>query len=189
MDTYEEKHKKQGRAKETLFRVTYQHQGQLIQVADYKANLIISISTMIISAIIALIGFGLASGRGMEYQSLFILPVIVIILACLVALIFAIQAARPKILFFKPTTNTDKRSSLLFFRTIASHNQGEYIAKMKELLKNEEDIFEQMTIDLYNQGVVLKRKYDLLKYAYTVIMLGFIGSVAAFLIMLVTEQF
>ena len=172
-----------------MFRVTYQHQGQLIQVADYKANLIISISTMIISAIIALIGFGFASGRGKEISYLLFTPFVIIMLACLVALIFAIQAARPKILFFKQNSPNDKRSSLLFFRTIASHDQPEYLKHMRELLKNEDEIFEQMTIDLYNQGIVLKRKYDQLKYAYAVIMLGFIGSVVSFIILLLTQQF
>ena len=188
MDAIEEKSKKQGRAKETLFRVTYQHQGQLIQVADYKANLIISISTMIISAIIALIGFGFASGQGEEFSYVLFTPFVIIMFACLIALIFAIQAARPKILFFKPKHPEDQRSSLLFFRTIAAHDQRAYLERMKELLKNEEEIFEHMTIDLYNQGVVLKRKYDQLKYAYAVLMLGFIGSVASFIFLLITQQ-
>ena len=75
---------------------------------------------------------------------------------------------------------------LLHFET--NPHVGDYIERMKEMLKDEEEIFEQMTIDLYNQGVVLKRKYDLLKYAYLVIMLGFIGSVASFLVVLITQQ-
>ena len=41
-----------------------------------------------------------------------------------------------------------------------------------------------MTIDLYNQGLVLKRKYNLLVYAYQVFMFGFILSVLIFLVFL-----
>jgi len=42
------------RGRETLFRATYQNQSNLIQMADNKANIIISINTMIISSIIAI---------------------------------------------------------------------------------------------------------------------------------------
>lgn len=181
------KHKKEGRSKETLFRVAYQHQGQLIQVADYKANLIISISTMIISGIIALIGFGFTSGTGEKYGYVIAVPVVVIVVACLGALVYAIRAAKPKFIFSRPDADPNHRSSLLFFRSIASHTQTAYIEKMKDLLDDEDQIYEQMTIDLYNQGVVLKHKYDLLRIAYTILMVGFVASVFAFLVMLVMQ--
>ncbi len=187
MDQEKGKPRKEGRSRETLFRVAYQHQGQLIQMADYKANLIISISTMIISGIIALIGFGFASGTGVKYQYLLAAPVIVIVLACLIALIYAIQAAKPKFVYPHISKISENRSSLLFFRSIASFTQKEYISRMKSLLESEEEIFEQMTIDLYNQGIVLKRKYNLLRNAYTIFMLGFVASVIAFLVMLAVE--
>ena len=181
------KHRKEGRSRETLFRVAYQHQGQLLQIADYKANLIISVSTMIISGIVALIGFGIIYSKGQEYGYVLSAPALVIVIACLIALINAIQAARPK--FLSPNSNKqhDNRSSLLFFRSIADHSQVDYLARMKDLLDNEEDIYEQMTIDLYNQGVVLKKKYDLLRNAYTVMMYGFVASVIAFLVMFITQ--
>ena len=176
--------KKRGRGKETLFRVSYQHQGQLIQNADYKANLIISISTTIISAIIAIIGYGAVTGTSTRFGYFVLVPILIIVLSCLVALIFSVHAARPKIIF-PPSNRPDQpKSSLLFFRTIASHSQPDYIDKMKVLLKSEEDIFEQMTIDLYNQGVVLKIKYDLLRSAYSVLLFGFIAGVVSFLVML-----
>ncbi|HZV44711.1 MAG TPA: Pycsar system effector family protein [Saprospiraceae bacterium] len=187
MDEHSLKHKKEGRSRETLFRVAYQHQGQMIQVADYKANLIISISTMIISGIIALIGFGFASGTGEKYGYLLAVPVIVIVLSCVIALVFAIQAARPKFVYPNSRIKTENRSSLLFFRSIATYSQTEYLDRMKELLENEDEIYEQMTIDLYNQGIVLKRKYDLLRTAYTVLMYGFVASVIAFLVMMVVQ--
>ena len=184
MDEKKEKPKKESRARETLFRVAYQHQGQLIQLADYKANLIISIGATIISGIVALVGFGFASNMVEKYRYLLIAPAVVIVLACLAALIYAIQAAKPKFVYTHTTKNSDNRSSILFFRSIASFSQKDYIVRMKDLLDNEDDIFEQMTIDLYNQGIVLKRKYDLLRNAYSVLMIGFVASVVAFLVML-----
>lgn len=178
---------KKGRSRETLFRVAYQHQGQLIQLADYKANLIISISATIISGIVALVGFGFASQMVEKYRYILIAPAVVIVVACLMALIYAIQAARPKFVSSHTSRTSDNRSSILFFRSIASFSQKDYLARMKTLLESEDNIFEQMTIDLYNQGIVLKRKYDLLRNAYMVLMIGFVASVVAFLVMLVVQ--
>jgi hypothetical protein len=178
--------KRQSRARETLFRVAYQHQGQLIQIADYKANMIISICTMIISAIIAIIGYGVVTGKGDDYIPVFILPVLCIIISCLVSLIYAIQGARPK--FVSENEATGSRSSLMFFGMIARHTQQEYIAKMNTLLEDEDAVFENMTIDLYNQGIVLKIKYELLRKAYNFLLIGFVLTVMMFIGSLLYSQ-
>ena len=178
--------KRQGRARETLFRVAYQHQGQLIQIADYKANMIISICTMIISAIIAIIGYGVVTGKGASYVPLFIAPVLSVILSCLVSLIFSIQAARPK--FVANHGDESGRSSLLFFGMISQFTQQDYLAKMKSLLEDEDEVFEHMTIDLYNQGVVLKMKYELLRKAYQFLLVGFVLSTILFILSIAWGQ-
>lgn len=174
--------KKQGRARETLFRVAYQQQGHLIQIADYKANMIISICTMIISAIIAIIGYGVVTGRGESYVPLLITPVFMIVLSCLVSLIFAIRAASPKFIHDKDERARSLKSSMLFFGVIAEFEQEAYIEKMKDLLSDEDVIFEQMILDIYNHGLVLKRKYNLLRIAYRFLLIGFVLSVTVFLV-------
>lgn len=174
--------KKQGRARETLFRVAYQQQGHLIQVADYKANMIISICTMIISAIIAIIGYGVVTGRGESYVPLLIAPVLMIVLSCLISLIIAIRAASPKFISGKNEPGVEHRSSLLYFGVIADLDQQEYVGKMKAMLSDEDVIFEQMTLDIYNQGIVLRKKYNLLRDAYHVLLFGFVLSVTVFLV-------
>ncbi len=173
--------KQNSRGRETLFRVTYSHQSKLIQIADYKANIIISVSTMIISAVVAITGYGAVSDKIGEYGMKLIIPVVMILLTCLISLVFAIQAARPKLIQAWKTEGSVNRSSLLFFGVIASYSQQAYLEKMKNLLISSEDMYEQMTIDLHNQGVILKRKYNLLVYAYQVLMYGFVISVLVFL--------
>lgn len=181
MDQHIPKSGKPGRGKDTLFRVAYQHQGHLVQVADYKANMIISICTMIISAIIAVIGYGVVTGKGHAYVPMLVVPVLLIVISSLFSLIFAIIAARPKFMF-NPGQAENQNSSLLFFGRIAGYKRQEYLDLMKRLLDDDVQIYEQMTIDLYNQGLILKRKYGYLKYAYAVLLIGFIGSVVSFLI-------
>ncbi len=177
---------KTDRVRATLYRVAFQHQDHLLAVADYKANMIISISTMIISAIIAIIGYGVVTGKGESYVPLFIIPVVLVILSCLISLILSIQAARPKLILPGRIPVQTQKSSLLFFGVIAGFSQQEYLDRMKVMLNSNEDMYEHMTIDMYNQGIILKRKFHLLKYAYLVLQIGFILSVAAFLVSVAT---
>lgn len=175
--------KRSGRAKDVMFRVAYQHQGHLVQLADYKASMIINICTMIISAIIAVIGYGVVTGKGHSYVPVLVIPILLIVLACLISLVFSMQAARPQFIFSKAEVQNKKKSSLLFFGVIASFEQEAYLKQMKNLMQQDDDVYEQMTIDLYNQGVILKRKYLYLKYAYSVLLIGFVSSVVAFFIL------
>jgi hypothetical protein len=175
------KNKKAERGRETLFRSTYQNQSSLIQMADNKANIIISINTMIISSIIAITGYGAVAGKIDTLDFKVLIPIVLIILSSLVSVIFAIQAARPKLIKAKNIGGTMQKSSLLFFGVIAQHTQQSYLDEMKKLLDSGSELYEHMTIDLYNQGLILKRKYNLLVYAYQVFMFGFILSVVVFL--------
>ncbi len=177
----EHKNKKAERGRETLFRATYQNQSSLIQMADNKANIIISINTMIISSIIAITGYGAVAGKIDTYDSQVLIPIVLIILSCLISVIFAIQAARPKLIRAKNIGGSMQKSSLLFFGVISSYSQQGYLDEIKKLLDSGSDLYEHMTIDLYNQGLILKRKYNLLVYAYQVFMFGFVFSVLVFL--------
>ena len=99
----------------------------------------------------------------------------------LIALVFAIQAARPKLIKTKSWEESGHKSSLLFFGVIAGYSQQAYLGKMKELLAAGDEMYEHMTIDIYYQGLILKRKYNLLVYAYQILMYGFVLSVLLFL--------
>lgn len=177
--------KQTSRGRETLFRVTYSHQSKLIQVADNKANIIISVSTMIISAVVALTGLTAAADKISTYGFQLTVPLILILLTCLISMVLAIQAARPKLINKWDPATTKQKSSLLFFGVIANFTQDAYVARMNELMRSGDDMYNQMIIDLHNQGIVLKRKYNLLSYAYQVLMLGFAGSVVVYLCFLV----
>ncbi len=184
METRPAKSKSAERGKETLFRVTYNHQSKLVQIADYKANIIITVSTMVISAIVAISTYGSISGNILGTGLRMVVPVGIIVISSLVALVFAVQAARPKLIRTPGSGDPDRKSSLLFFGVIAGYSQAEYLQKMKNLLEAGDEMYEHMTIDIYNQGLVLKRKYNLLVYAYHTLMYGFVISVLLFLGML-----
>lgn len=177
--------KKGGKGKETLYRVAYRNQITLIQIADNKANLIISINTMIISSIIAVSGYGVVAHQFEGDRTNIIIPVALILVSCLVSAIFAIQAAKPKLITPDVLTKSRDKSSLIFFGQISQFSQKEYLEKMKALAGSEDEIYETMNIDLHNQGLILNRKYALLNTAYRIFMFGFVLSVWVFLAFLV----
>lgn len=173
------------RSKETLFQVANQNQVSHIQIADNKANMIISINTMIISSIIAITGYGAVSDK-IEYgKASVIIPITLIVLTCLVSAVFAVLAARPKLVNRNTFDDLSvAKSSLLFFGRIARYSQDDYISKIETLLLSESEIYQNLAKDLYNQGLILKKKYYLLSYAYNIFMIGFIFSVLVFLMFL-----
>ena len=181
------KGKSGGRGRDTLFRVTFRNQINLTRIADNKAQMIIRINTMIIAAIFSIAGFGVIQESFDRNKADIVIPLLVIILSCLLSTIYAIQAARPHMIKPKKGVeeNKGKNISLLFFGTISTRSMDEYMDEMDGLLKSRESIYKNMIIDIYNQGMVLKRKYQLLSIAYLIFMWGFVFSVIAFLALFV----
>jgi len=173
--------KRPGRGRETLFRVTIRHQVDLIQIADNKANMIITINALVISAIFTVIGSSLINGHLSGFGIWLLIPISMVLLSCLSSLVMAILAARPKIIRLSGRAGSGERTSLFFFEEIARHSQAEYVDRIKSMLARDFDIYENLIIDIHNQGRILRRKYHLLSWAYQILMFGFIFSVLVFL--------
>jgi hypothetical protein len=58
----------------------------------------------------------------------------------------------------------------------------EYEWGMKELMKDSNYLYSSLIKDIYFLGVVLGRKYKLLRISYSIFMFGFVISVLAFAI-------
>lgn len=171
-----------GRGVETLFRVTFSNQIHLIQIADNKANSIITINTLVITVLIGLSGYGTITQR-IDFRSIsMILPFILLIVTCFLSVIFAMMATQPKFVKTKnKTLENGSNSSLLFFGSIPDRTLDAYLADMDELTHSSDSVYHAMEIEIYNQSKVLTRKYKLLSIAFLVFRYGFISSVLAFL--------
>ncbi|MGA9588195.1 MAG: Pycsar system effector family protein [Salegentibacter sp.] len=173
---------KSKRGKETMFRVAYRNQTSLRQIADNKANMVISINTLIISSIIAIMGYGIVSNN-MDLYLEKLIPVAIIVITCLLSAVLAIVAANPR--YVKPELkNLEDKQSLLFFGEMAGYSQEEYLQKMEELLNSREDIYKNMIIDLHCQGIILTYKFRYISYAYNALMFGFSVGVIIFIVFL-----
>jgi hypothetical protein len=94
----------------------------------------------------------------------------------------AVIATRPNITSgkFSKEDVKNKKVNLLFFGNFHKMSLDEYEWAIEELVKDKEYIYSSLTKDLYFLGLVLNRKYNILRWTYTVFMIGIILSVIAF---------
>ncbi|GAB3901377.1 hypothetical protein GCM10028803_25940 [Larkinella knui] len=171
-----EKPKKPVRGIETMFRVTSQNHFQLSAMADNKANIMISVNTIIVSLIISILI------RKLEEWPQLVIPTIMLTGSCLVATIFAILATRPTITSgrFSKEDIHQKQANLLFFGNFHKMDLADYEWGMREMMNDSDFLYSSMTRDIYYLGKVLGKKYRLLRISYTTFMFGFAASVLAF---------
>ncbi|MGY8914126.1 MAG: Pycsar system effector family protein, partial [Flavobacteriales bacterium] len=104
------------------------------------------------------------------------------VLFSVVSMILAVLATRPNVTrgeFTKDDVD-QKKVNLLFFGNFHKMGLKEYEWAINELIKDRDYIYSSLTKDLYFLGLVLNRKYKLLRWTYTIFMIGMIVSVIAF---------
>ncbi|REG81740.1 Pycsar system effector family protein [Algoriphagus antarcticus] len=185
-DFLEPKKDKTERAQQTFFRVTFMNNCNLLQIADNKANIVISINALVISSVVAIIGYGSISHQ-IDYQrTITLVPILILLTTCLASTILAVQAARPKVMGKRTGQNPELKTSMMFFGVSSNFTLTEYLLELDQILPSKKQVQEQMAISLYYQGKVLNRKYKLLSHAYTVFIIGLaIGVITFFIYLLV----
>ncbi len=165
------------RGVETMFRSAYRVQMELTSLADNKANMMISINGIIISIIIAAVAPKLDSNPWL------LIPSTVILVGTLVSIIYAILAARPRI-NTNPITLEDlehSKGNILFFGNFANLNKDDFTDGMLDLMQDKLLLYETMIHNIYDLGLVLKKKFALLAVAYTSFMLALVLGVLSFI--------
>jgi hypothetical protein len=97
-------------------------------------------------------------------------------------LLFAILATRPRIYNNKITEDDirGKKVNLLFFGSFFRMTLDDYIRSMRKKMEDYDQVYNMMIMDQYFTGVVLAKKYKLIRIAYLVFILGFLLSLIAF---------
>ncbi|KAB1229806.1 Pycsar system effector family protein [Chryseobacterium viscerum] len=169
---------KSDRSVDTLFRVTLNNHTRLSDIADSKANILLSVNAIIISVCLSVLVPKLDAPK----NSHLILPSFILLLSSVLTIIFAILSTKPNVT--KTTfTNQDianRKVNLLFFGNFQQMLFNDYHNAMKDLIKDRDYIYDSMVKDLYYLGKVLDRKYKLLSITYKIFMAGIIISVLSF---------
>lgn len=166
------------RGVETMFRTSYRTHIDMSGLADSKANIMISINGIIVSILL-----GSISSK-IDANPWLLLPTTVMLVACLISLIFAVLAARPRVSRRMISLDDVRKNSanILFFGNFVSLSEDDYLVGMNELLRDNNRLYTNMIRDIYSLGSVLERKFRLLRTSYTIFMFGLIAGVSLFII-------
>ena len=165
---------------ETMFRITLNNHTKLSQIADSKANILLSVNAIIISIALSTLIPKIDAPRNAHL----VIPSFVMIMFSVACIILAIMSTRPKVSSgtFTRKEIEEKKVNLLFFGNFYKMPLEEYLWAMKEMMSDRQYLYDTMIKDLYYLGIVLNRKYKLLRLTYTVFTVGIIASVVAFVV-------
>ena len=165
---------------ETMFRVALKNHMTLSNIADTKANILLSVNAIIVSLALS----NLLPKLDNPSNSYLIIPTLIFVVFTVASIILSILATRPNVTEGKFTKEdvANKKVNLLFFGNFHQMKLPDFEWGILEMMKDKEYLYGSLTKDLYFLGLVLNRKYKILRVTYTVFMIGIIVSVLAFAI-------
>ena len=172
--------KKLGRGVETLYRVQLKNHIELSAIADTKANILLSVNAIIISVALS----NLVPKLDSPSNIFLVMPTLILMFFSVASVVLSVLSTRPKISKVQVSQEMikKKQTNILFFGNFYKMTLKEFEWGIDYLIDNEDALYNSLTKDLYFLGLVLERKYRLLRITYTVFMIGIIISALAFVI-------
>jgi hypothetical protein len=156
---------------DVILRTAQQHHVSLSVMADTKANILITVSSIVLTLVL---------GKMDEAQ---LRPAMLTLGAfILVALLLAVIAVLPKYrpLRLEPDAELPPYFNLLFFGHFAELPRERFLAELAQKMKSDGSVYETMASDLYSIGVYLSRhKYFYLRLSYLFFLGGFVFACLA----------
>ncbi|MEO7047008.1 MAG: Pycsar system effector family protein [Ferruginibacter sp.] len=161
---------------QTMLRLTSGNHIKLSEMADRKANILISVNAIIISVVLSQLI------RRLQSDPYLTIPTIIFLVSAVSTIVVAILATRPKVNSgtFADVDVANKKTNLLFFGNFHKMPAENYEAAMRNLMRDSDYLYGSIIKDIYYLGVVLGKKYRLIRVAYNIFMYGIIISVIAF---------
>ncbi|MCW0484604.1 Pycsar system effector family protein [Gaoshiqia sediminis] len=161
---------------ESMFRLTANNQMRLTSIADKKANILISINSILISVSAAV------ASRHPFFEGELVPAVVVLFVSSLASLVFAILSCRPKLSSKKygEADLKERNVNLLFFGNFHQIPYQQYDSAMKEMMDDYDYLYTNLIKDQYYLGQSLFRKFKLLRTAYNIFMFGFVLAAVVF---------
>jgi len=173
-----EKNDRPDRGIETMFRISSGNHQRLSDMADNKAHIMITTTSIIISVLLSVLL------RKLEDNPHLVIPTLLLLTICVTTMVFSILSTRPNLPpgTFSQQDVSSKKVNLLFFGNFYRMSYEEYADGIQKVMNDRDFLYGTLTRDVYSQGVVLGRKYRLLRIGYNVFMYGVVASVLAFVI-------
>ena len=162
---------------DNILRVNHGNQMRLGLMADQKANIMITVASIVFSITIANL-----DNETMKW------PLLTFAIGSFFALLFAIFAIIPNTDYpkIKGSKEIDRDSPIfnpLFFGHFAHLEIHEYKEDYAKILMTDDNVYDSMAGDIYGQGKILAlKKYKYLKWSYNSFLIGMSAAIGVFLI-------
>jgi len=164
-------------AVDNILRVNHGNQMRLGLMADAKANIMITVTSIVFSVTVANLD-----------NEVIRWPLLTFAFGCFLALLFAIFAIIPNTNYpkVKGSNEIDRKSPIfnpLFFGHFAHLDIHEYKEDYAKILMSDDSVYDSMAGDIYGQGKILAlKKYKYLKWSYTSFLWGMSSAIIVFVI-------
>jgi len=164
-------------AVDNILRVNHGNQMRLGLMADAKANIMITVTSIVFSVTVANL-----DNEAIRW------PLLGFAFGCFLALLFAIFAIIPNTDYpkVKGSNEIDRESPIfnpLFFGHFAHLDIHEYKEDYAKILMTDDSVYDSMAGDIYGQGKILAlKKYKYLKWSYNSFLVGMSSAIVIFVI-------
>tara|TARA_B100000519_G_scaffold16876_2_gene12410 strand:+ start:298 stop:906 length:609 start_codon:yes stop_codon:yes gene_type:complete len=163
-------------AVDNILRINHGNQMRLGLMADAKANIMITVTSIVFSVTVANL-----DNEVMRW------PLLAFACGCFFSLLFAIFAIIPKTDYPKTKNGEiDRESPLfnpLFFGHFAHLPIEEYKKDYAETIMNDDKVYDALAGDIYGQGKVLAlSKYKFLRRSYSCFLWGMSAAIVVFVV-------
>lgn len=140
---------------ETMYRVTLRNHIKLSDIADTKANILLSVSAIVLS--IALSNLFPKLDKASNYYLIY--PTLLFLFITVVTMIYSILSTRPKITSgtFTKEDVKNKKVNLLFFGNFHKMELEDFQEGMTEMMNDRDYLYKSLMKDLYFLGKVLDK--------------------------------
>jgi hypothetical protein len=151
-----------------LMQTAQRHHMQLSQMADNKASMLITVSSLVLT-----VSLGRLNDPELR------LPLIILASFTLAALLMAILAVLPK---YRPLNLPDTKNlpdffNPIFFGHFSELPREQFFDLLGKTLRHDAGVYEVLANDLYSIGLYLARhKYRYLRFAYLFFLTGFVSA-------------
>ncbi|MDR2236850.1 MAG: DUF5706 domain-containing protein [Chryseobacterium sp.] len=173
-----DKAEKPGKGVETMFRITSGNNQKMSDMADKKAHILITVNSIILSIIFSLLV------RKLHDDSYLNIPTYIILAVNVMSMLFSLLATRPNLSSgkFRQKDLEDKKVNLMFFGNYYKMPFEDYNKGMITLMEDSQYLYQTLIRDVYAQGIVLSKKFKLLRISYNIFMFGIILSALSFIV-------
>jgi predicted metal-dependent HD superfamily phosphohydrolase len=166
------------RSAQMMFKTSLRNHLDLSNLADNKANMMLSVNALIITVAIPMVATYMRNAPYLIY------PMVTLILSCLSSMIFATLATRPIRMEGRTTSKQleSGQANLFFFGNFFRMSFEEYREGMRTVVSRNVNLENAIMRDLFFLGKSLGNKYKQLRVCYNVFVFGMMLTVVVFAI-------